>query len=201
MNMLSDTLPISTEDMSDSTVVSTNGKIPENGTVLEDEPDYEETVEDWERQWKSEAEIEGDRDLAFWWKGDIDAINDAHFGDGYDFYAIDNAIYCTSMLSDDAYGAEDEWERAQIKDDFFKGRRKFFITRSNVIGMGPPRLQKGDIVCVFLGCSCPLIIRKENDHYILVGEAFVKGYMYGKAVYEWDESCLGQRRLTRIALH
>lgn len=159
---------------SDSGLEDEGNEADDSTSEVEDE--IEETVEDWESQWKSHCELEADRDLALWWKNDIDAINNAHFGDGYDVYAIDNAIYCTSMLSDDAYGAEDEWERAQLKDDFFQGHRRFFISQSNTMGMGPPRLQQGDIVCIFLGCACPLIVRKKNNRHYLVGEAFVKGY-------------------------
>ncbi|KAK5124827.1 hypothetical protein LTR85_001540 [Meristemomyces frigidus] len=192
-------LPEAFERLSEQDGDSEEDSMPEHNTEPEE---YEETIKDWEEQWKSAAELEADRDLALWWQGDTEAIKNANFGaDDSDVHAIENAIYCTCMHSDDAYGAEDEWERAIIKDDFYKGRRRFFLTESSTMGMGPPCVRKGDVVCVFLGCSCPLLIRKHGNGYILVGEGFVKGWMYGKAIYQWDAYCLGERSLTRVALH
>jgi hypothetical protein len=60
--------------------------------------------------------------------------------------------------------------------------RRFFISEVGYMGLGPLALQQGDMVCVLLGCNVPLLIRKEEDYHLLVGECFVWGLMDGEAV-------------------
>ena len=60
--------------------------------------------------------------------------------------------------------------------------RTFFITSKGYMGMGPEPLIEGDVICVVLGCSVPLLIRQTRDHHILVGECFVWGLMDGEAL-------------------
>lgn len=50
--------------------------------------------------------------------------------------------------------------------------RRFFVGRAGYQGLAPPRTQKGDLICVFLGGSYPLILRPVDDHYIMVGDAY-----------------------------
>lgn len=49
-------------------------------------------------------------------------------------------------------------------------------------GVGNGRLEKGDQLCVLFGCSEPVILRPVYDHHILIGHAYVHGYMDGEAV-------------------
>jgi hypothetical protein len=60
--------------------------------------------------------------------------------------------------------------------------RKFFLSSSGYMGLGPLALQEGDMICILLGCDVPLLIRKEGDYYRLVGECFVWGLMDGEAL-------------------
>jgi hypothetical protein len=50
------------------------------------------------------------------------------------------------------------------------------------MGMGPKALAEGDLICVVLGCEVPLLLRKNGDHYLLVGECFVWGLVDGEAI-------------------
>ncbi len=59
-------------------------------------------------------------------------------------------------------------------------KRRFFISQTGYMGLGPPALAQGDMICVLFGCNIPVLIRKEDDHQILVGECFVWGLMDGK---------------------
>lgn len=52
--------------------------------------------------------------------------------------------------------------------------RRFFITESGLFGVGPETIEAGHIACVIAGCSLPYIVCKEEEHYLLVGEAFGK---------------------------
>lgn len=57
----------------------------------------------------------------------------------------------------------------------------FAETENGYIGIFPPRLEKGDIVCILKGCSTPVLLRKVSDHYEHVGTCFVPGLMDGEA--------------------
>ncbi|KAH6853216.1 heterokaryon incompatibility protein-domain-containing protein [Chaetomium sp. MPI-CAGE-AT-0009] len=61
------------------------------------------------------------------------------------------------------------------------GRRPF-ITTGGWIGFGPPGMEVGDVVVVFAGADVPFIIRPvgEGDEFVLVGEAYVHGLMFGE---------------------
>ncbi|KAI1766828.1 heterokaryon incompatibility protein-domain-containing protein [Hypoxylon sp. FL1150] len=72
-----------------------------------------------------------------------------------------------------------------------------------LVGVGPPRMERGDLICILFGCSVPCIIRpwvfadvdstpstkrrkpdigEQADCYEFVGEAFVYGKMDGQAI-------------------
>lgn len=54
------------------------------------------------------------------------------------------------------------------------------------MGLAPKQSIVGDLICVPLGCSVPIVLRelKESDPpgYVVVGEVYVDGFMYGKAI-------------------
>lgn len=58
----------------------------------------------------------------------------------------------------------------------------FFTTRSGYMGLGPPYARKGDQICVVLGCSVPLVIRKDSENFLLVGDSYVYGIMQGEVM-------------------
>ena len=60
--------------------------------------------------------------------------------------------------------------------------RTFFISQQGYMGMGPAATEEGDVIVVALGCDVPLMLRKESDHYLLVGECFVWGMMDGEVM-------------------
>ena len=52
----------------------------------------------------------------------------------------------------------------------------------NPSGLGPPGVEKGDKICIFLGFTILFIIRPLNlGGYILVGECYIYGLMDGEA--------------------
>lgn len=63
--------------------------------------------------------------------------------------------------------------------------RSFFKTEIGYIGLGPRAMKTGDIVCVLFGCRIPMILRPENNYYLLVSEAYVHGIMNGEAIERW----------------
>lgn len=60
--------------------------------------------------------------------------------------------------------------------------RRFFVTESGRVGIGPRCMQPGDIVVVLRGGRTPFILRKKGDGYWLLGTAYVHGIMDGEAV-------------------
>jgi hypothetical protein len=58
--------------------------------------------------------------------------------------------------------------------------RKFLRTDRGFMGLAPQLAKVGDEVWVLLGCDVPMLLRKCDDYYILVGECFVYGIMDGE---------------------
>jgi hypothetical protein len=51
------------------------------------------------------------------------------------------------------------------------------------IGLAPQGSQRGDIICIFFGCSVPVVLRgQDNGEFQFVGECYVHGVMDGEAV-------------------
>lgn len=72
------------------------------------------------------------------------------------------------------------------------------ITDGDLVGLGTGFMTVDDIVVVPFECSTPVILRQEGDVFRLVGDVYVHGYMYGKAVEEYEE---GTRQLREYVLH
>lgn len=77
--------------------------------------------------------------------------------------------------------------------------RRFFITSTGLLGMGSGLLEAGDIICIPLGCSTPVIIRRDvEDGYRFVGDTYVDSYMDGQGIDEWHNN---MRSLRSYVLH
>ncbi|KAF3004553.1 hypothetical protein E8E14_002955 [Neopestalotiopsis sp. 37M] len=53
------------------------------------------------------------------------------------------------------------------------------------LGLFPAETREDDLVCIFFGCSVPVVLRastQDPGHYTMVGECFVYGMMEGEAV-------------------
>ena len=60
--------------------------------------------------------------------------------------------------------------------------RCFFTTKDGRLGLCPAKVQKDDTIAVLKGCHAPVIIRARQDHWVIVGEAYVVGMMSGEVV-------------------
>lgn len=84
----------------------------------------------------------------------------------------------------------------------FAAGRRLITTEKGYLGQARKDVQRGDLVCILLGCSVPVILRPHTDGpisrcYRLVGEAYVHGAMNGEAMDWLDES---KRRLEDIRI-
>jgi hypothetical protein len=68
--------------------------------------------------------------------------------------------------------------------------RRLVTTNEGHIGMTPYRAKKGDLICVLLGCSIPVVLRKREqewsegfigESYEFIGECYLHGFMNGEA--------------------
>ena len=58
--------------------------------------------------------------------------------------------------------------------------RAFFISREGYIGLVPHGAKQGDMIAVLLGGVVPVVLRPKAQGFILVGECYVHGIMYGE---------------------
>ncbi len=61
-------------------------------------------------------------------------------------------------------------------------KKSFFVTKSGYMGLGPGLIQNGDKVYVLFGCQHPLLLRKDGNNYLLVGDAYIYGMMRGEMI-------------------
>jgi len=70
-------------------------------------------------------------------------------------------------------------------------QRRLLVTEGGSVGMAPPGAEKGDIACVLLGCSVPVVLRKSNDGsgeaYKFIGECYIHGIMSGEIMEQERE--------------
>lgn len=63
-----------------------------------------------------------------------------------------------------------------------EGDRVFFKSPKGYMGLADSRALATDCICVLLGAPVPFILRRLGNHYMLIGEAYVHGFMYGEAI-------------------
>ncbi len=64
--------------------------------------------------------------------------------------------------------------------------QRFFLTSGGYMGLAPAGTKKDDHICIFLGCSVPLVLREVGEEFLLIGECFVLGLMDGEVLKGGD---------------
>lgn len=73
------------------------------------------------------------------------------------------------------------WQSSRFHDR----RRLLCRTESGHIGWMPTTARTGDVICVFAGAPFPFLLRDDGDnHYKLIGDAYIHGIMKGEAMPE-----------------
>jgi hypothetical protein len=62
--------------------------------------------------------------------------------------------------------------------------RTLFVIEKGFMGLGPDRIQKGDVVAVFHGAWTPFILRPFGEEFRLVGDCYISGLMDGEALQD-----------------
>lgn len=99
------------------------------------------------------------------------------------FIHSESARYAQASGIDYDKASESIYWRSWIETSVaYNWDRRFLIGSSGTMGMAPETSLEGDIICIPLGCPHPMVLRRVNNHYLVVGEAYVDRYMYGKAM-------------------
>jgi hypothetical protein len=106
-------------------------------------------------------------------------IPPADFGDGYHIY---------KQLLRRKRTDRPQWSTLQ-KAAAFKSAlnvntqsRRVFASAKRYLGVAPLLAKSGDVICLLYGGRVPYILRPKNDHFLLVGESYIHGLMYGEAM-------------------
>jgi hypothetical protein len=73
-------------------------------------------------------------------------------------------------------------------------RRRFFLTKSGRIGLGPSNTAVGDNLVVIFFCPTPYLLRSKDRNWQIVGESYVHGLMYGEALEMFDSGALQETK-------
>ncbi|KAK8135006.1 Heterokaryon incompatibility protein 6 [Apiospora sp. TS-2023a] len=95
-----------------------------------------------------------------------------------------------TLIDTDSQEVKDMSRRYSIMAWNYNMSRCLYRTRRGYLGTGPHSVQRGDVVCVFMGAAVPFILRPRgdgDDGYTLVGDAYVHGVMDGELVKDWEE--------------
>jgi hypothetical protein len=75
--------------------------------------------------------------------------------------------------------------RVTMGDEF---KRKPFISSQGYVGLVPSHSKPEDVICIFLGCVKPFVLRRSGSGFELIGEAYVHGIMDGEFVERKHDS-------------
>jgi hypothetical protein len=65
--------------------------------------------------------------------------------------------------------------------------RRFFVTKTGLMGIGPDTMNAGDIIGVLFGGRVPYLLRAVDTGFEFIGECYVPGLMNGEAVQTWKD--------------
>ena len=66
--------------------------------------------------------------------------------------------------------------------------RRLVLSKRKYLGLVPELTEPGDKICILGGGSVPFVLRKEQGHWISVGECYIHGIMDGEAVDDFRNS-------------
>jgi hypothetical protein len=78
------------------------------------------------------------------------------------------------------FSGTQEEERYLFREETCTRNHSFIDTAQGFFGLGPQSSQKGDLVCKISGLSSPIILRKSEDHFVLIGPCFMAGFLDGE---------------------
>ncbi|KAF5660278.1 heterokaryon incompatibility protein (het-6OR allele) [Fusarium heterosporum] len=93
---------------------------------------------------------------------------------------LDTAEGIKQLLNTWSASMRPEYRKLRLIEQF---NRRFIVTETGYIGLGPPEVQPGDSICILLGGSVPYALRQNTDGtWCYMGESYVHGIMDGEIV-------------------
>jgi hypothetical protein len=97
----------------------------------------------------------------------------------------------------ESYGKADIYEYARLRQVNWNemlhkslcqsiAYRRLVVLSNSYIGMAPCNTKIGDLVCVFSGAECPVVLRPTGDRFQFVGQCYVHGIMDGELFIDGD---------------
>jgi hypothetical protein len=74
--------------------------------------------------------------------------------------------------------------------------RTIFLSGQSLMGLCTTAARAGDLVCVLQGGPIPVILRRVDDHFIYVGQAYVHGFMSGQVLRHLEEGTLKKEKFS-----
>ncbi|KAK0104424.1 hypothetical protein ONS95_004717 [Cadophora gregata] len=60
--------------------------------------------------------------------------------------------------------------------------KRFVVSSAKLAGLAPQAAREGDKIVVLFGCDFPVVMRNMGTYWLLIGEIYVDGIMYGEAM-------------------
>ncbi|PSN60391.1 HET-domain-containing protein [Corynespora cassiicola Philippines] len=122
---------------------------------------------------------------------DLEVLASSHFAKYCNWFFEGNADFLvagekmsTYLLSEPSFAeiSPSDLRDALIARDRINLSRRLFTTKKGYVGMARQDVLLTDIICILYGCSMPVLLRRINNGYQLVGECYVHGLMEGGAL-------------------
>ncbi|KAJ9634901.1 hypothetical protein H2199_008765 [Coniosporium tulheliwenetii] len=98
------------------------------------------------------------------------------------FSSMRRGLYGTNPSHNTTSETELDRKKVLEVEISMEGDWVFFRSPRGYMGLADSRALPTDCVCVLLGASVPFVLRRQENHYLLIGEAYVHGLMYGEAI-------------------
>ncbi|KAF8533048.1 heterokaryon incompatibility protein-domain-containing protein [Trichophaea hybrida] len=65
--------------------------------------------------------------------------------------------------------------------------KRVAILDNGYIGLVPGHTAVGDVACILFGCSVPIMLRKNGNHYVMVGESYFHDVAEGELILDYEK--------------
>jgi hypothetical protein len=100
--------------------------------------------------------------------------------------SIDTSTKTGRSISTNDFNNDTTFSAYYRQKEMVSAARHFFMTNKGLLGRAVAKVEPGDVIAIVLGLRVPLILRKYEEHYVIIGECFVLGLMDGEAMQELE---------------
>jgi hypothetical protein len=98
------------------------------------------------------------------------------------------------------YGTIEQSQAKKCRSAIFRTtfQRQLFLSKRGYIGLCPAEAREDDLLCILLGVRVPLVLRKQSEHYVIIGDCYIDGVMDGELIPEVEA---GRFIIERFNIH